>query len=450
MADRPRCTRPGRRGVGGDPRHRQRLNARLPFADYFRDFSVWNSNRTSTSSVLGTGLESDSWQSRISDFPRIAYDRPRTRSVSAPSRWCHGQVLAAQDDRFVIDDPRYVRSRSTWAHCRTRARPISTSSGNSGRRHPTPIRAGGVGSRRTLPRTRSVATSRTRTSRSSTSWSQTTHEPVRKAGLDPAAAVTGFYNVKAQDHCDIPIGYKGTFKMKERSSVGPSLIDFDAEGHIKYTYAFTAAACDAPFLRRRPTASSTAISWTARRRPGRPRRSPSAAASTRRVPPSSRIQRPGTARGDHDHRRHPEASFANIYHLFFGSSTKTMLVDLIDLEPDGADRVQSDHDPAALLFRRHRRPRRHSRSALRRLAAPGLLHGRDRPEHPHHGHLLVGSDTDLRALSGQATVQNLNNDLNNSRIAFSVQPNGFGRSSSYQTIPAMTAETSESVGTRNV
>ena len=37
---------------------------------------------------------------------------------------------------------------------------------------------------------------------------------------DPAAAVTGFYNVKAQDHCDVPIAYRGTFKVDNDVSVG--------------------------------------------------------------------------------------------------------------------------------------------------------------------------------------------------------------------------------------
>ena len=107
-AERRASTRHGR------PRNRRRcpgldaaVNSQLPFADTFRDFSVRNLQSDDYVTGIDTGLESDSWQSFIDDFPDKSHvASSRAIGLDQYSVFAHVKVLAAQNDRFEITDPR--------------------------------------------------------------------------------------------------------------------------------------------------------------------------------------------------------------------------------------------------------------------------------------------------------------------------------------------------------
>ena len=106
---------------------------------------------------------------------------------------------------------------------------------------------------------------------------------------DPAAAVTGFYNVTAQDHCDVPVAYKGTFKVTTTSS--PDLANrFQRRRERDVQILLHGGNLRHPKLHRQQTRFTTATSWTAPRRRGRRPRSPSIAASTSHTRPRSRTR----------------------------------------------------------------------------------------------------------------------------------------------------------------
>ena len=143
--------------------------------------------------------------------------------------------------------------------------------------------------------------------------------------------MTGFYNVEAQDHCDIPIAYKGTFKVTDDRAAST----LSAVGNVTFKYSSTEADMRLP----RSTDSGQ--------------------------PPLLLLpgQRPGDVDGslvyqgtDHcnyfpheaqfsyanDEGRHggiditlrsPDPSYSNIYCLWFGSNAKTMEVDTTDVFP---------------------------------------------------------------------------------------------------------------------
>jgi len=233
------------------------VNSHLSFADSFRDFSVWNLQPGDYFPTLGdTGLENDRWRSRIDDFPTAPHIHSTQELALGPhSVVATVSVLAAQDDRFLMTD----------GHVRQVTIDLS------------PLRNAGsanldlVGRLADTHRWRRVkADSSTYTfcrdfpdedfSAFYVVLSNHASSRVPNGGPDPAAAITGFYKVEAKDHCDIPIAYKGTFKMKETlSGFGTTAEGFTAAGNVSFKYYSTEASCGSGIP---PTADSLHYCYT--------------------------------------------------------------------------------------------------------------------------------------------------------------------------------------------
>jgi hypothetical protein len=314
------------------------VNSQLPFADTFRTFSVRNLQPPEYFFEQSTGLESDSWQSKITDFPneRHLFDT-QTLGLGPHSIAATVSVLAAQDDRFIITDPQVRQITIDLSPLQNAGSAdldivgeLEQDAGATGPHQWRRIKASS--STYTLCRDNTDEDF----SLFYTVVSNHASTRIAKGGPDPAAAVTGFYTVEAKDHCDIPIRYDGTFKMQTTSSPGPTLIDFNATGHVKYTYTFTAAACDAPLVPPTPTGlahcyqlDSAQETWTA------PEVTSNGCLYKPRPAEFSYTNDQGQHGGIEVIRRTFDPAFANIYHVSFSSSTKTMLVDLIDVGSPG-------------------------------------------------------------------------------------------------------------------
>ena len=143
----------------------------------------------------------------------------------------------------------------------------------------------------------------------------------------------GSYSIEAKDHCDIPIRYEGTFKLIERSSTGPSLIDFTAVGNVTFKYSSTEATCGS-FVP--PTADSLQYcyylesaqeTWTA------PNISTEDCNYFPHEAQFSYANDGGSHGGIRITLRSPDPTYSNIYGLWFGSNAKTMEVDTTDVFP---------------------------------------------------------------------------------------------------------------------
>ena len=148
----------------------------------------------------------------------------------------------------------------------------------------------------------------------------------------------GSYSIEAKDHCDIPIRYEGTFKLIERSSTGPSLIDFTAVGNVTFKYSSTEATCGS-FVP--PTADSLQYcyylesaeeTWTA----------PNISTEDCNYFPHdaqfSYANDGGSHGGIRITLRSPDPTYSDIYSLWFGSNAKTMEVDTTDSSPTNVTR----------------------------------------------------------------------------------------------------------------
>ena len=136
--------------------------------------------------------------------------------------------------------------------------------------------------------------------------------------------MSGSYNVEAQDHCDIPIAYKGTFKVTETCCIKRSAV-----GNVTFKYASTEAECGS-FVPPTPDnlhycyyLDSAEETWTA----------PS---YTTGDPPCTYFPRDAQFSYANDEGRHggiditrrsPDPSYSDIYSVWFGSNTKTMVID---------------------------------------------------------------------------------------------------------------------------
>ncbi len=318
------------------------VDSRLPFAASFRDFSVRNLQPAEYVSLFNTGLESDTWRSRIFDFPKESHVVTSSRTIGlGPDLVAAGiDVLAAQNDRFKIMDPR-IRQVT-----------IDLSALQNVGSADLDI----VGQIR-LPAAETPPHRWRRIKANSSTYTLcrdfpdedfdlfyvvvSNHASTRKAngGPDPTAAMTGAYTVETKDRCDVPIEYKGTFKMKQRFSGGPSLIDFDAEGNVTFKYRSTEAECGS-LVPPTPTSlkhcyylDSAQETWTAPQVSDEPSR-PSPCNYFPRAAQFSYANDLGSHGGIQITIRHPEPSFSNIYDAWFGSSTKTMVVDTTDVDPE--------------------------------------------------------------------------------------------------------------------
>jgi hypothetical protein len=180
------------------------VNSQLSFADNFRDFSVWNLLPGEYFPESDTGLEHDRWQSRIADFPDTSHRHAEHRIGLGPhSVVATVNVLAAQDDGFAITDPhvRQVRidlsplQNAGSADLDIVGQLASTTQSHTWRR----IRANSS----TYTFCRDFPDedfSAFYVVLSNHAWSR-----IANGAPDPAAAATGFYNVTAQDHCDVPV-----------------------------------------------------------------------------------------------------------------------------------------------------------------------------------------------------------------------------------------------------
>jgi hypothetical protein len=313
------------------------VNSRLPFAASFRDFSVRNLQPDEYVIPIDTGLASDTWQSRITDFPEKAHVATSyTIGLGPKSVVATVNVLAAQDDRFEITDPRVRQVTIDLS-------PLQ----NAGSTDLDIVGQLGQPGALTEPhRWRRIKASSS-TYRFCRDFPDedfslfyavlSNHASTRIAngGPAPAAAVTGFYSVEAKDHCDVPIAYKGTFKVNTRSCCGTALTDFDAAGNVMFKYRSTEATCGSlvpptpDSLEHCYYLDSAQETWTAPQ--------VSVDGCTLFPHPAQfsyandlgshggidiilRSPGPGPDPG-------PDPSYSNIYRLLFGSSTKTMVVD---------------------------------------------------------------------------------------------------------------------------
>jgi hypothetical protein len=314
------------------------VDSQLSFEGNFRDFSVWNLSLADYDRKAGdTGLEDDIWQSKIESFPADTHLITDFQTIGLGGLQVPAEidVLAAQDNGFEITDPavRQVRiDLSKLQNASTADLDVIGRLAGNGKPPYEWRRLREVSSTVTLCRDLSdenfdrlyVVLSNHSSSRDAA-----------KGGPDSKAAVKDSYSIKAQDHCDIPIAYEGTFKMKERNPNGPTLVDFDATGHVKYVYGFTAAGCDSPFSPPTPDSlqycyflDSAQESWTL------PNVSDDRCNYFPQPAQFSYANDQGQHGGIQIIPRSPDPSFSNLYHVSLGSSTKTMDIDTTDVDPE--------------------------------------------------------------------------------------------------------------------
>ena len=211
---------------------------------------------------------------------------------------------------------------------------------------------------------------------------------IANGGPDPDAAVRGFYTVEAQDHCDVPIGYKGTFKMVQRASYGPSLIDYTAAGNVTFKYGLTSAACGSfvpptdDSLQHCYYLDSAQETWTAPQ------------VSDERCnyfPHEAQFSYANDQGSPWGHQRSPSGAqtpLRQIYDASFGSSTKTMQVDTTALPPTNVTRTTRSRSGCPSTRSSARGVSTTLPGEVHRVVAQRVLYVRGRPH--DQGHVVMG------------------------------------------------------------
>jgi hypothetical protein len=310
------------------------VNSKLPFAANFRDFSVRNLQPAEYFANSDTGLEDESWQSRISDFPTTPHHVSNSspivlRAIHLPA---NVEPLAAQNDAFTITEPR-VRQVT-----------IDLS----------PLKNAGSADLDIVGQLAGDTTNDTEPHRwrriSADSSTYTFCRDIEEEDFarfyvvvsnhasnwdlenDPdAALVTGVYNVEAKDRCDVPIRYEGTFNVNQTVSPSSPGLLLHAEGHVTFKYVSTAAGCGSPvpptpdslqYCYRLDSAQET---WTA---------PPYTVSGCHYIQHDAQFSYPNDD-GRHGDlviiRRSPDPAFDNLYTVSMASNTKTMDVEVIPL-----------------------------------------------------------------------------------------------------------------------
>jgi hypothetical protein len=182
------------------------VNETLGFADHFRDFSVRNLNPAEYFADQGVGLEGDSWQGDIDDFPRTRH----IYSTGGQLMAVEVAPLAADDAKFVFDDD--VRQVTIDASSLINA-------GNADIDVVGRLAPDGQGDPPEWNRVRGTGTSLT-FCRDTPSQNfdliyvvLSNHGRARSdsGGPDDDAALAGFYQITTKDACDVPDHFDATF-----------------------------------------------------------------------------------------------------------------------------------------------------------------------------------------------------------------------------------------------
>jgi hypothetical protein len=312
------------------------VNSKLSFTASFRDFSVWNLQPPEYFANSDTGLEHDSWQSRISDFPtRPHVSLLHTIGLGARPVDVGVEALAAQNDGFVITDPRVRQVTIDLSPLENAGSTDLDIVGRlAGDSKPYKWRRISADSSKytfcrdiedeDFSRFYVVVSNHASTS------------DAKAGGPAEAALVEGSYNVETKDRCDVPIRYEGTFKVNQTVTPPQPGLLLHAEGHVTFKYLSTEATCwsgsGAP-----PTADSLEYcyvldsaqeTWTA---------PPYTVSGCNYIPHDAQFS---YANDDGRHGvlsitiRHPDPTFENIYSVDMGSNTKTMDVEVTPVSPE--------------------------------------------------------------------------------------------------------------------
>jgi Family of unknown function (DUF6055) len=307
------------------------VDSKLPFAASFRDFSVWNLQPPEYFANSDSGLEDDSWQSPIPDFPKRPHFSDRlSLGLGARSIPALVDPLNAQDSGFTITDPR-VRQVT-----------IDLS----------PLQNAGSADLDIVGRiasdTKPYKWRRIRVDSSTYTFCRDLEEEdfdrfyvvlsnhastqdASSGGPAEAARIRGSYNIEPKDRCDVPIRYEGTFQVNETVSPSTPTLLLHAEGHVTFKYLSTEATCFSgsgvpptpDSLEYCYALDSAQETWTA-------------PPYTVGDPPCTYVPRDAQFSYPNDDGRHgilsirirsPEPSSANTYFMFMGSNTKTMEID---------------------------------------------------------------------------------------------------------------------------
>jgi hypothetical protein len=220
------------------------VDGTFPFADHFRDLSVRNLNPFEYFAEGGVGLEGDVWQTDVEDFPRMPHVLGVVSRIELGNESFFVEVaaLAAEDDEFGIAPN--VRQVTIDIGSLTNA--PNADLDIVGRL--APGEEGGP------PAWNRIRGSGTKVTFCRDSADQdfdlvyvvlSNHGRARGllGGPDPDAALTGTYEIRSKDHCDVPIAYEGTFHSTHTNQPGT----WTRDGAVRFE-AIEGLRCDVPWI----------------------------------------------------------------------------------------------------------------------------------------------------------------------------------------------------------